>query len=103
MKFDDLFMYTGDIGTFQILILCILCYASIFGADPVLQNFIGGSTMQHWCAVPALSTLSHDQQRHVAIPMDKDGEYYSCEMYDLDYGSYTTEELLGMGQRYDGD
>ena len=94
MKFDDLFEYIGEIGTFQLFVATILFLSAIFGSDSILQNFVGGSTVEHWCHVPELEEFPHDQQRYVAIPRDDDGNYYSCWKYDLDYGSLSVEDIL---------
>ena len=43
--------------------------------------------------VNALEDYPHEQQKYIAIPVDQDGLYSTCDMYKRDYSNYTTDEL----------
>ena len=50
MKFDDLFQYIGEMGTFQCLVFAMACLLSVFGVEAISVNFVVGY-MDHWCKV----------------------------------------------------
>ena len=54
-------------------------------------------TVPHWCYIPALSNLSYEDQKKIAIPFDSsEDEFSTCKMYDLNYNDLMDEELRNM-------
>ena len=92
MQFDDLFEHFGEIGLYQICIF-LMAISPTLVSDTISLNFLTGR-MDHWCDIPELSNLTMDQQRHISSPLDSDGDYDGCLMYDLDYSSYSQEQFL---------
>ena len=80
--------YLGDIGIFQVLILCIAWLNSFTGTETVSHNFIGGE-QDHWCLVPELQDVPHYQQKYIAIPDDSEGVYDTCILFNKSYEEYT--------------
>ena len=95
MRFDDLFDHFGEIGRYQIMLVFMLMIPELF-SDTIALNFLTGR-MDHWCYVPELEHLDPELQRNISIPLDDDGEFSQCEMYDLDYRMYNSTE--GMWER----
>ena len=89
--------YVGDFGTFQLLALLIAGLSAFIGNDSIANNFIAGE-QEHWCFIPELEHIPHDQQKEIAIPYDEesDGEektYSSCTAFKLNYSEYTTNDF----------
>ena len=101
MKYDDVYEYVGHMGRLQWLIYGAMFLLNMFCMDFLNMIFVGGE-MDHWCRVDALSTLSPEQQRYIAIPSAAESndyvtddviEYSKCEMFDVDWRTYGVEEL----------
>lgn len=78
----------------------MLFMRGIIGAmQDMSANFLT-APMEHWCMVPELQNVSHDQQKYVAIPYEdgETGEYDSCYMYDIDYSSLTEEDIFSWNR-----
>lgn len=98
MEFDDVFSYIGQIGFYQIIAFLTLGGGEFFGVEALVMNFIGGK-QEHWCKIPELSGLSFDRQKLIAIPKIKesgsnDWTYSKCDMFPLNYSSYSTIDFL---------
>ena len=93
--FNDILQSIGPVGTYQLCLFLMLSMLSVFGVEPIATNFIAGY-MEHWCEVEELLDLPHSYQKDIAIPYDDEEEevYSSCEHYDLNYSSYSTEDFL---------
>ena len=52
-----------------------------------------GAKLDHWCRVPELANLTDQQQKYISAPLEL-GAYSKCYMFDIDYSTYTHEELL---------
>ena len=100
MKFDDLFQHFGDFGLYQALIFLLVRFTWFFD-DSTAYNYIT-YRVDYWCDIPALSNLSHANQSYIASPLDDDGEYDQCQIYDLNYDSYSQEELDNWERLSDG-
>ena len=100
MKFDNLFEIFGQIGLYQFLIFLLSRFTTIF--DPNLAYNYMTFRVDYWCDIPALSNLSHANQSYIASPLDDDGEYDQCHIYDLNYDSYSQEELDNWERLSDG-
>jgi len=96
MKYDEVYDYVGQIGFFQLCTsACLLLYC-LFALDSITMIFVGAD-MPHWCQVPQLANFSYNRQKSIAIPM-QDDEYSACEMYDLNYDNYSTEDYLSWNR-----
>jgi MFS transporter, OCT family, solute carrier family 22 (organic cation transporter), member 4/5 len=100
MKFDDLYQYTGEIGVYQICVIVFFFAFDLYALDSTTMIFIGAE-MPHWCRVEPLSNFSYFQQKYIAIPYEPDGggqDYSSCKMFELNYSSYSEEELMSWNR-----
>ena len=93
MRYEDfLQQYVGDFGVFQILVVVFIGMANFPSKEPVIDDFIAGY-QDHWCYVPELQDVPHDQQKLIAIPQDDDGNYESCYAFNISFSSYTTTDF----------
>jgi len=100
MNYDDVFQHIGHMGRLQWLIYAVMFLLNMFCMEFLNMIFVGGE-MEHWCRVDALSELSPERQRYIAIPSavstndvtDDVSRYSSCEMFDVDWKTYGVEEL----------
>ena len=94
MQFDELYKVYGDIGKYQFLIFLLIIAPGII-SDTISLNFLTGR-MDHYCTVPELQNLTEEQQKLIAIPYgdDTDDGYDGCNMFDLDYSSFSHADFL---------
>ena len=99
MKYDDIYAYIGQVGTYQCCVLVAIALFQMFLVDSVTFIFVG-ALMPHWCRVPDLAAVSFGRQRYIAIPPGDpaagDGEteaYSQCEMYAFNYSAFSKAEL----------
>uniref|UniRef100_A0A3B4UK65 Solute carrier family 22 member 6 n=1 Tax=Seriola dumerili TaxID=41447 RepID=A0A3B4UK65_SERDU len=105
MKFENILEEIGGFGPFQILIIVLLCTPRIvLPCHFLLNNFIA-AVPPHWCDVSTLDdgglfrSLTQQQRLTVSVPLRKDGEPKSCEMFSspqfqiLYNGSNSSAEL----------
>jgi hypothetical protein len=96
MKYEDLYVYIGEMGVYQWRVFAAIFFFSVFSADSMHMVFVGGD-MDHWCRVPELQDLPDAVQKNVAIPSttaeDGSTEHSSCEMFAFDYSSYSESEF----------
>src|SRR6218665_4229151 len=96
MKYDEVYDYVGQIGFFQVCTCACLLLLCLLVHDAISMIFVGAD-MPHWCQVPQLANFSYNRQKYIAIPM-QDDEYSACEMYDLNYDNYSTEDYLNWNR-----
>ncbi|CAH1774737.1 unnamed protein product [Owenia fusiformis] len=106
MKFDEVFEITGHFGPYQLVLYILLGIVGIpNGYQNLATTFIGGK-QDHWCKIPELSNLTHNQQKVVGIPLirESDGNvrYDQCFMFNLSYSSYTHDELINWNRTVQG-
>lgn len=89
---EDIYDMMGGMGVYQWCAFVLIGVFSVFGVESIAMNFVGG-LQEHWCHVEELSNLSHNDQKYIAIPMDSNGEYEECEMFDLKYDEYSWEDF----------
>ena len=93
MHFDKILSeYVNECGLFQFFVVFIVCLNGMFSSEFLTHNFIDGY-QQHWCRIPELQDLPHEQQRYIAIPEDEDGEYLSCESFNISYSDYSLNDF----------
>lgn len=96
MRYEEFFTkYVGDFGTFQLLTLLIAGLSAFIGNDSIANNFIAGS-QEHWCRIPELEDVPHDQQKYIAIPVEggsDSDQYDSCYAFNLNYSQYTMTDF----------
>ena len=97
MKYDDLFQYTGEMGTFQWCVFAMISTFCMFAIESITMIFVGAE-MLHWCKVEDLAGYPFDLQKYVAIPSTSgDGSdtdsYSSCEMFVFNYSAFTEDEI----------
>ncbi|ELU15629.1 hypothetical protein CAPTEDRAFT_92879 [Capitella teleta] len=97
LTLDEVFELAGGMGLYQWGVFALVGILSVFSAEAISMNFIGGS-QDHWCMIPALANISHEQQKFIAVPTDSDGAYEKCLMYQLDYSQYTLEDFLNWNR-----
>lgn len=90
---DEVLEVVGGAGFYQYKLFLLMSILGIMGKDVIGIIFFAGD-QDHWCYVPQLSHLNDGQQKDIAIPMDKYGEFSQCEMYALNYSSYTHEQFM---------
>jgi len=97
VDFDEVLEKIGNCGRYQRLIYFTVCLVGF----PVAFNNMGivflAGVPEHWCAPdPALTKLNlTDQQlRHLTAPLDDEGEYDSCKMYDRSYSTWSMGDIL---------
>ena len=102
MQYDEVFEYTGHMGRYQWTVFAMVFGLNIFSSDMINMIFVGGE-MDHWCSVYELSGLTPEQQRYVAIPItsspgDDVIAYSSCEMFDVNWTTFSVDELMNWNR-----
>ena len=105
MRYDEVYEYVGDIGTFQVCVFIYINMFMLFMCDNIAFIFVGG-VMPHWCKVPELAAFSYERQKYIAIPSaaaaaaggGDDGEYSQCEMYAFNYSAFSDAELVAWNR-----
>lgn len=92
MIFDDIFETVGAFGLFQLYAFLLIGTFSFWTNDANVAPFIVFQ-LNHWCHVPQLANQTDEQRRYIGIPLKEDGSYEQCQQYDLDFSSYTDEDL----------
>ncbi|XP_063698677.1 carcinine transporter-like [Culicoides brevitarsis] len=94
LDFDDLLPHIGEFGRYQkILFLCMIPFAFFVAFVYFSQIFITLVPEEHWCNVPELADLSLEDRVKFAIPIDADGKYHKCMMYNV---NFTEMRLKGI-------
>jgi len=83
--FDDIFKFIGGWGPFQYLITLGFFPFNFFLGYVYLSPILTLFPPPHWCAVPALSHLSREERKELAIPRTETGEYEQCSQYVVDW------------------
>ncbi|XP_074040268.1 carcinine transporter isoform X2 [Leptinotarsa decemlineata] len=80
MDMDDLLPQLGEFGTYQKLMLWLVCLPACFpcGFGAFNQLFMA-DVPEHWCRVPQLANLSEELQKNLSIPYD--GTFSKCTRY----------------------
>lgn len=92
MYFDEVFDYVGEVGVYQVFLLCYIFALGLVSIDAIRMNFIGGS-MEHWCHIPALENFTYEKQKDIAIPETANG-YSSCHRFPFNFSQYSLKELF---------
>ena len=98
MRYEELYEYVGQMGRIQWIIFAALFALNMFCMEVFNMIFVGGQ-MDHWCLVEELSSLPDDRQKYLAIPpavntgSDVVAEYSRCEVYSINWTTYSVEEL----------
>ena len=87
MDYDDLLRdHVGEFGLYQRFIFVLVSLSGILTAYTNLGIVFIAAAPEHWCHVDELEYYSHDEQRSLAIPKEKDVDgdkvYSSCEMFE---------------------
>ncbi|XP_075994215.1 solute carrier family 22 member 13-like [Genypterus blacodes] len=106
-SFGQILKEIGEFGLFQKRLVFALCFPTIFAAFDVIGQVFTGLSFPHHCNtdwILALGpNLTHENQKNLTIPVDKDGKFESCEMFtavDLDletikaYGINSTTKCI---------
>lgn len=85
MDLDDILPQVGEFGTYQKLMLWLVCLPACFpcGFGAFNQLFMA-NIADHWCKVPLLSNLSFLEQRNLSIPFNN-GTYDNCRRYSVNW------------------
>ena len=98
MKISVAFTKVDNFGVFQKFALLALGLSGAFhGMQTSSTNFINGQP-ERWCKIEGLQNFSFEQQKHIAIPLNSEGEYDSCNSFDLDWNNISTEKLLSWNR-----
>ncbi len=102
MNYDELYGFIGEIGVYQVCIVLAMSLLYLSSIDPITMIFVGAD-MPHWCHIGSLTHLPFDKQKYIGIPYSSGSPgyiespdepvYSSCEMYDLNYSSFSDDEL----------
>ena len=94
MRYEEIYRYTGQLGTCQMCIFFCLFMIYVCGVDNITMIFVGGE-MEHWCRVPELSRYSFERQKYIAVPTEgsEADSYSSCEMFDLNYTAFGDDDF----------
>lgn len=82
---DDILPQVGEFGTYQKIMLWLVCLPACFpcGFGAFNQLFMA-NVPNHWCKVSALSNLSFEEQRNLSIPFIN-GTYQQCQRYSVNW------------------
>lgn len=84
-NFKQILEEIGAFGLFQKRLVAILCIPSIFVAFDVISQVFVGMSFPHHCntdwILERAPNLTAERQRNLTIPVNKDGEFESCEMF----------------------
>lgn len=82
---DDILPQVGEFGTYQKLMLWLVCLPACFpcGFGAFNQLFMV-AIPDHWCKVPMLSNLSFEQQKNLSIPFSN-GTYDRCRRFSVNW------------------
>jgi len=83
--FDDIFKYIGGWGPFQYLITLGFFPFNFFLGYVYLSPILTMFPPPHWCSVSALSHLSREERKELAIPRTETGGYEQCSQYLVDW------------------
>lgn len=86
MEFDALFEYIGEVGPYQVYLFIVLVLPLIVSGTFSTPFRI--AYMDHWCQIPSLSDFPPEQQKYIAIPINENGVYDRCNVYELNFSSY---------------
>uniref|UniRef100_A0AAR5P5L2 Major facilitator superfamily (MFS) profile domain-containing protein n=4 Tax=Dendroctonus ponderosae TaxID=77166 RepID=A0AAR5P5L2_DENPD len=96
MDLDDILPQIGEFGKYQKLMLWLICLPACFpcGFGAFNQLFMA-DIPNHWCRVPALSNLTVEARKRLAIPQEN-GTFAKCARYALNYS--LVEDWGGPGE-----
>ncbi|KAG7524584.1 solute carrier family 22 member 13-like [Solea senegalensis] len=84
-NFEQILMEIGEFGLFQKLLVAALCIPSIFLAFDLIGQVFTGMNFPHHCNTDWIfaqaTNLTEERQKNLAIPLNDDGKYESCEMF----------------------
>lgn len=85
MDMDDILPQVGEFGTYQKLMLWLVCLPACFpcGFGAFNQLFMANEP-DHWCRVSLLSNLSYEEQRNLSVPFTN-GTYEKCRRYSVNW------------------
>ncbi|CAH1998802.1 unnamed protein product [Acanthoscelides obtectus] len=95
---DDILPIVGEFGTYQKLMLWLVCLPACFpcGFGAFNQLFMA-DVPKHWCRVPQLENITTiEQMRNLSIPFEN-GEYAECKRYAVDWYELVQEENENSG------
>ena len=95
--FGDVLKEVGEFGAFQKRLLAAICIPNIFTAFHMFGQVFTGLSFAHNCNTSWIldrgPNLTHEQQKNLTLPVDKDGQYESCRMFTpVDVDLETIEE-----------
>ncbi|KAL1466063.1 hypothetical protein MTO96_026875 [Rhipicephalus appendiculatus] len=103
---DNTHVILGN-GLYQIRLLVASALATAMIVTQALAYELIGRPVEHWCRPPAdLRDMSANVWRNAAIPVDVDGHFSQCTMYDPPIAENDTEVRVVVECRewdYDGD
>lgn len=98
--FRDILREIGEFGLFQKRLVIALCFPTLFTAfDVIGQVFLGRSFPHHCDTDWILQTgpnLTEERQLNLTLPLNKDGQYESCLMYEPVSWDLETIEAYGL-------
>ncbi|KAM3593952.1 uncharacterized protein V6R79_026376 [Siganus canaliculatus] len=95
-NFGQILKEVGEFGLFQKRLLFALCIPSIFTAFDVIGQVFIGRSFPHHCNTDWIlehkPNLTKENQRNLTIPVDSNGEFGKCKMFEpVDYDLEITE------------
>nr|CAH7749258.1 unnamed protein product [Callosobruchus chinensis] len=86
LDMDDILPTVGEFGTYQKLMLWLVCLPACFpcGFGAFNQLFMA-DVPKHWCRVPHLENITTIEEiKNISIPYE-DGTYAECKRYAVDW------------------
>ncbi|XP_029935810.1 solute carrier family 22 member 13-like [Myripristis murdjan] len=90
-NFGQILQEIGEFGLFQKLVLAAVCIPYMFAAFDMIGQVFTGMNFPHHCDTDWIlacgPNLTHEKQKNLTLPVNKDGEFESCLMFtpvDLD-------------------
>ncbi|XP_030758429.1 carcinine transporter isoform X3 [Sitophilus oryzae] len=91
MDLDDILPQVGEFGTYQKLMLWLICLPACFpcGFGAFNQLFMT-DTPEHWCYVPELQNLTAEDRKDLSIPRTN-GTFSKCSKYAVNFTTVLEE------------
>ncbi|XP_041824667.1 solute carrier family 22 member 13b [Melanotaenia boesemani] len=99
-NFGQILKEIGEFGLFQKRLLLALCFTSIFTAFDVISQVFTGMSFPHHCNTDWIlahgPNLTDERKLNLTIPVNKEGRFESCIMFEPVDSNLETIEKYGL-------
>ncbi|KAM3593921.1 uncharacterized protein V6R79_025690 [Siganus canaliculatus] len=99
-NFGQILKEIGEFGLFQKRLVFALCIPSVFTAFDVIGQVFTGMNFPHHCNTDWIlerePNLTKERQKNLTIPVDENGKYESCKMFEPVNLDFETIEKYGI-------